>query len=88
MIVGQIEGNDVIYDKSEDSIFCKNLKVYAKDIIEAFESSIDREIVPNTSETKLIMRKFSSRVRLGCFNLTIDESKKLIKNIKNARNKK
>lgn len=88
MKVGVIEGNDVLYFKSNDSIECKELKIFAKDIIEGFESSIDRVIIPCTSESKLILRKFDERVRLGCFNLTINESKILIKNIKNARNKK
>lgn len=88
MIVGQIEGNDVLYNESEDSIFCKNLKVLANDIIEAYESSRDRVIIPSTSESILIMRKFDERTRLGCFNLTKNESKELIKNIKDARNKR
>lgn len=88
MIIGQIEGNEVLYNKSEDSILCKKLKVYAKDMIDAYESLCDRVVVPSTSKSELILRKFDERVRLGCFSLTIKECKTLIKSIKDARSKR
>ena len=88
MIIGQIENYNINYNQEKDSISCKNLNCYAKDIVEAYESLNDRSVIPNTSKKKLIMRKADNSIRVGCFTLTLEQSKNLIKNIKNARSKK
>ncbi len=83
MNVGNIEGYDVIYDEVTDTLTCKNLIVPAVKLIEAFESAIDRCNV----QGNLVLRKFDSGVTLGCFELTKQNSKQLIKTIKDARSK-
>lgn len=81
MKVGEIEGYDVIYDKESDTISCKNLTVLASNIISAYESGLDRASV----EGNLVMRKHELDYTLGCFTLTNNNSKQLIKTIKRCR---
>lgn len=82
MVIGRIEGHYVFYDEDEKSVTCKDLKCLGKDIVEAFESSMDKIIIPSTAKEELIMLKQKNIVRLGCFKIGIDQSELLIKTIK------
>ena len=84
MIIGNIEGNDVIYSASEDMVYCKNIAVPAEKLIEGYEGGYDRYSLA----TNLVLRRNPFEVTMGCFKLTHDTSKQLIRNIKNGRTKK
>jgi len=78
MKIGSIEGNDVIYNEDDDTVFCKNTTVNASSIVEAYESGLDRISL----QKDLVMRKHANEFTLGCFTLTPQQSKLLIKQIK------
>jgi hypothetical protein len=82
MKIGLIDGNHVTYDIKEKSVSCKDLKCLAKDIIDGYESNLDRLIIPSTSKKDLIMKKHPDGITLGCFELGLEHSKLLIYKLK------
>lgn len=70
-----------MYDADRDLVYCKRFRCSAQKLIDAFQSQYDREPL----EGDLVMKKFDNEVTLGCLNLTIKDSKQLIKQIKDAR---
>lgn len=89
MRIGEVDGHDVIYNKDNGTVTCKDITVLATSLVEAYESSIDRVNVASSSDTNLVMRKFGDEITLGCFKFTPERAQFLIKLIKrNARNQK
>ena len=81
MILGEIDGHDIVFDKMLDTVFCKDITVKAANLITAYESPFDRENV----EGSLVLRKFKTEITLGCFTLPIQKSNLLIRTIKKLR---
>lgn len=87
IVVGNIEGHDVVFDPELDYLTCKGITVRADVLLRAYKSSCDRESMDASSEVNVVMRKKETEITLGCFTLTPEHSKQLIKTIKNERSK-
>jgi hypothetical protein len=84
MVIGNIDSHDVIYDKEKDTVTCKGHEVAAKLMLAAISSSCDRESI----KTEIVLRKFSTGISLGCFDVNKEKLNNLVKSLKNARIKK
>lgn len=81
MIIGEIEGYPVEYNKITDVLTCKNVITTGSRMINAYQSGNDRV----TIQDDLVLRIFENKVTLGCFNLTLENSRKLIQTIKKSK---
>lgn len=81
MVVGYIDGYSVIYNEKKDTVFCKNTKVQCEPLLNAFRSGFDKVQLTDTLE----LVKHPMGYTLGCFELSIEQAKKLILNLKNVR---
>ena len=86
IIVGIIQGNEVVYIPERDALFCKNTAVPYEMIEKKLYSNNSRE---NIEEKTLSITKEGSLITLGCLTTTkenIDQIKKRILLIKYGNN--
>lgn len=81
MHIGYIEGYEVTYNKDRDTLTCKDVEITRKSMLEAYKSGLDRVEV----ESGLMLKLYENKVTLGCFTLTLENSKKLIQIIKKIK---
>lgn len=79
VIVGRIQGYDVIYIPEKHTIFCKNTAVPVDLITGAVYGNLDRYSIP---EKNLVIRKDSSIIEFGCLRTTVENAKRILANIK------
>lgn len=84
MIIGNIGGYDVEYDELMDVITCKDVIVRAQQLIDGYESSLDRYSL----EKGLVLRKNETHYTMGCLKIENNIGKNLIKTIKHVRHSK
>mgnify|MGYP003668452470 FL=1 len=82
MIIGDIGGYNINYDGATDTLRCKEIEVSAKDLLESYNSPVDRVNV----KSNLVLRKTEGFNQLGCFSIDQKKSQLLIKRVKQARN--
>lgn len=80
-IIGQIDNHLVTYNKSNDTISCKQQSINSKQLIDAYNSKNDREELTDV----LTLTKDNQFFTLGCFTLNKDSSFNLIKKLINVR---
>jgi hypothetical protein len=76
-----IDGHSVTYNREKDTVTCKGHEVNAKLMLAALNSSRDRESI----KTDIVLRKFSTGISLGCFDINKEKINNLIKSLKDAR---
>lgn len=81
--IGEASGYPVIYNDSDDQVYCKHVTVDATKLINAFDSTFDRvSLGPN-----LVMRKRANDVCLGCLTLTNQIAEQIKTRIRDERSK-
>lgn len=75
MIVGEIQGNDVVYLPEKDIIFCKNTAVKFSLMKKIIKEGKDVETIP---EKNLTITKDNGTIHLGCLTTTMDECLKIV----------
>lgn len=85
MHIGEIDGHEVVYDPDLDTLHCKGFTLPASRLVKSYESTYDKEVMETAENGEVTMRKGDGVVILGCFKITPENSKQLIKKIKNAR---
>jgi hypothetical protein len=82
--IGEASGYPVMYNHSEDVVYCKHVTVDADKLISAFDSTFDRVSLGPS----LVMRKVGNSVCLGCLTLTKQIAEQIKINIRDERRNK
>ena len=80
-IVGNIEGNDVIYIEEKDLIFCKNTTVSYSIVKEAFKRSLSRQQLKDD----LYYSSDGHFITLECLSTTKKEYQEFIKTVEKIK---
>lgn len=78
VIVGSIEGYDVIYMPEKDYVFCKNTVLPLQIMLNVLKNNTDIVEVPDKN---LTIRASTSTVDMGCLSTTKDNLYKIKKEI-------
>ncbi len=78
IVVGEIQGYDVLYIPERDCLFCKNTVLPVSIAKEALKSSLDRYEVPDKN---LVILLSNFTIDLGCLSTTRENCRNIIKNI-------
>ena len=78
IVVGEIQGYDVIYVPEKDFVFCKNTTLPLKIMLKALKGDIDRIEVP---EKNLTIKIFESTIDMGCLTSTKENLESIRKKI-------
>lgn len=78
-VVGNIDGNDVIYVLEKDILFCKNTTVSYPIIERIIRSANSREEIP---EKNLTIHKDGDFINFGCLHTTLGNCREINKNVK------
>lgn len=79
IVVGQIQGYDVLYLPEKNYVFCKNTVLPLQTMLEALKNNVDRVEVPD----KNLVIKISERsVEMGCLSTTKENLYSIKKTIK------
>lgn len=78
IVVGQIEGHDVLYMPEKDYVFCKNTVLPLHIMLEALRNNADRVEVP---EKNLVIKLSEATVDMGCLTTTKENLYSIKKNI-------
>lgn len=80
-IVGNIEGNEVIYIEEKDIVFCKNTVLPYKIAKKAFQTPLSKQQL----KEDLYYTNDGFNITLGCLNTTNREYQTIIKNIEKIK---
>ena len=79
IVVGEIEGYDVLYIPERDIVFCKNTTIPYKVLKRIlFEDTVDRVEL----KKDLMFYSNKNNISLGCLTTTLENCKLINKNIK------
>lgn len=78
IVVGEIQGYDVIYVPEKDYVFCKNTSLPLNIMLKVLEDKIDRIEVP---EKNLVIKISETSVDMGCLSTTKDNLHSIKKTI-------
>ncbi len=80
-VVGNIDGNDVIYNTEDETVFCKNTELPYKLLRKVFDSSLNR--VKIKDDLYYIDHGFN--MSIGCLKLDKNKYKEMINNIEKIK---
>lgn len=78
VVVGNIQGYDVIYIPEKDILFCKNTAVPHNLLKEAVYGGLERYTIP---QKNLVIRKNNGIIEFGCLITTTENAKEILANI-------
>ena len=88
IVVGEIQGYEVIYVPEKDYVFCKNTALPLSTMIDVLKSEVDRIEIP---EKNLVIKISDSSIDMGCLSTTRDNLcniKKTISKLKDCNGKR
>lgn len=86
IVVGQIQGYDVLYMPEKNYVFCKNTVLPLQIMLDVLKNNTDRVEVPDKN---LVIKISNSIIDMGCLSTTRDnllDIKKTINKIKDCYN--
>lgn len=86
IVVGQIQGYDVLYMPEKNYVFCKNTVLPLQVMIDVLKNNTDRVEIPDKN---LVIKISNSTIDMGCLSTTRDnllDIKKTINKIKDCYN--
>lgn len=78
IVVGEIQGYEVIYTPEKDLVFCKNTALPLKIMLKALKGDTDRIEVP---EKNLTIKISESTIDMGCLTSTKENLENIRKKI-------
>ena len=83
IVVGNIQGYDVIYVPEKDCVFCKNTTLPLRIMLDVLKGSSDRVEVP---EKNLVIKSSESSVDMGCLSTTKENLRNIKRTISKIKN--
>lgn len=82
MLLGTVDGNEMIYHPEEGLLTFKNISCKLKDLLSAVDSPYDRVRIENTD---LLLIKKQLTYKIGCLEISIEEFNKYKLQIKKLK---
>jgi CRISPR/Cas system-associated protein endoribonuclease Cas2 len=80
-VIGNIGGNDVVFTKDTDMVFCKNTELPYRILRKVFDGSLSRVKIKDD----LYYVDHGTKASIGCLEITKEQYKQMVVNIEKIK---